>query len=42
MKVIEGRYGAESPFEMSHDPKLHSLDCFGVEDEGGVEQLEVQ
>ena len=42
MEVIEGRNGSESPVEVGHDPKLHPLDGFGLEDEPGLEQLEVQ
>lgn len=42
VKIIVGRDGAKSPFEIGHDPKLHSLNRFGSKDEFGFEQLEVQ
>lgn len=38
---IEGCDGAESPVESRHDPKLHSLNSFGFEDEFGLEDLKV-
>lgn len=38
---IEGCNGAESPVENGHDPKLHSLDRFGLENEFGLQDLEV-
>ena len=42
MKIIEGGDRAESPFEIRHNPEFHSLNRFGLEDELGLKQLQVQ
>lgn len=39
---IEGGDGSEPPIENTHDPELHPLHRFGLEDELGLEDLEVQ
>jgi len=41
-EIIVGCDGAKSPFEIGHDPKLHSLDGFGSKHEFGFKQLQVQ
>lgn len=42
MKIVEGGDRAESPFEIRHNPEFHSLNRFGLEDELGLKQLQVQ